>query len=798
MRLSIISLLILISFQFTTSQTAIMVDAASKHPLSYASVHSTDITGNSTCNNKGLVDISIFDSTDSLCFSMLGYDDLVLACNDIADQDYKVYLNADTVNLETLHVAYTGWEELPDMSPSKIASIDYKTVQFNNPQTAADLLSLSQGVYIQKSQQGGGSPMIRGFSANRLLYTVDGVRMNTAIYRSGNLQNVISLDPFAMESTEVLFGAGSVIYGSDAIGGVMAFLTKKAKVATENNFSGNAIYRYSSANQEQTAHLDLAYNRGKWAGLTSFSRNDYGNLTMGKNGPDEYLRTSYVERIDGQDVEVQNEDPREQVNSAYTQHNVMQKISYSPNQYLDVNYDFHYSATSDYDRYDRHLRRKNDLPRYGEWYYGPQIWMMNNLSIMYTKQNILYDNMSVRLAHQQFEESRISRNFNDPIRETRLEQVQALSLNADFTKSFDTHELYYGIEGIYNKVKSTGMDENIDTQTHQKGPSRYPNAKTSAFAAYVYDQYKLNDKIDLSVGMRYSYFNIDADFDTTFYPFPYDNAQLTNGALTGNVAAIFRPSDKWLLRANLSTAFRAPNVDDMGKVFDSEPGAVVVPNADLQAEYAYNAELGLAHDFTEHIKLEASIYYTYLDNALVRRDYTLNGQDSILYDGEMSKVQATQNAAMAYVYGAQLGIDVQLPYNFTLIASYNYQKGEEELDDETMSPSRHVAPAFFNLRLCYQYKRLQAELYTQHFSELSNEDLADSEQAKDYIYAIDANGLPYCPAWYTISLKASYNFSSHFTANLGLENITNQRYRPYSSGMAGAGCNFIASIMLRF
>ncbi len=101
--------------------------------------------------------------------------------------------------------------------------------------------------------------MIRGFATNRILLSVDGVRMNNAIFRGGNLQNVISIDPFTIKKTEVTFGPGSVIYGSDAIGGVMNFYTQKPRFSFADSlaFSGNVNYRFASANSENTAHVDL-------------------------------------------------------------------------------------------------------------------------------------------------------------------------------------------------------------------------------------------------------------------------------------------------------------------------------------------------------------------------------------------------------------------------------------------------------------------------------------------------------------------------------------------------------------
>lgn len=131
-------------------------------------------------------------------------------------------LGADEAPLDTIEVIAA---QPPADIAGRTVTITPEMVALHQLRTAADLPGLAHGVFIQKSQQGGGSPMIRGFAANWLLYTVDGVRMNTAIYRGGNVQNVISLDPFAIDRTTVAFGAGAVRDGSDAIGGVMRFET---------------------------------------------------------------------------------------------------------------------------------------------------------------------------------------------------------------------------------------------------------------------------------------------------------------------------------------------------------------------------------------------------------------------------------------------------------------------------------------------------------------------------------------------------------------------------------------------
>lgn len=700
--------------------------------------------------------------------------------------------------LSEVIISANRWKQNSKEVPQKVSVITTRNVAFHNPQTAADLLTLSGKVFMQKSQQGGGSPMIRGFATNRLVYAVDGVRMNTAIFRGGNIQNVISLDPFATESTEIVFGPGSVMYGSDAIGGVMSFQTVSPQFATSKKtaVSGHAVSRFSTANNEKTGHFDVNVGWTKWVSVTSISSNEFGDLKMGSHGPDDYLRPFYVQRQNGVDVVVTNEDPLVQKPTAYSQINVMQKLRYKPNEKWDFQYGLHFSETSSYSRYDRHIRYNSlGLPRYGAFNYGPQKWTMNNLNVTHQSNSKLFDEMVLRLAHQFFEESRISRNINSPNREIRTEKVNAYSINIDFSKAIAlTHKAYYGVEYVLNDVNSTGINQNIVAGTSQVGPSRYPQATWQSIGVFLNNQYLVTDKTSLQAGLRYNKYILKADFDTTFYPFPFTEANIDNGSLTGSAGIVFRPTDKWLISSNIATAFRSPNVDDVGKVFDSEPGSVVIPNPNLEAEYAYNVDLNVAKMFGKSVKVDVSTYYTLLDNALVRRDFTLNGASVIVYDGELSQVQAIQNAAKANVYGIQAGVEVKLPTGFRFSTDLNFQKGEEELDNGDKSPSRHAAPFFGISRVAYANSKVDLELNFQFSDKVAFKDLAEEEKGKKEIYAHDRNGNPYSPSWYTLNLKSMYKLTENFTLTVGIENITDQRYRPYSSGIVAPGKNFVLSV----
>ncbi len=783
------------------AQTVTIRDRGTGEPLETVTLASEAPRASATTNAEGKADLSAFRGSERIVVSLAGYKTVVTSFGKLEDLTFELALEAVPFDTHEVVVSATRWPQDAGDIPAKIVTVSPQEVALQNPQTAADLLGLSGDVFVQKSQQAGGSPMIRGFATNRLLYTVDGVRMNTAIFRAGNIQNVISLDPYAVETAEVLFGPGSVIYGSDAIGGVMSFetLTPRFSLSDRPLIAGGASARASSAGGEKTGHFHVNAGWRKWAFVSSLSSFGFGDLRQGSHGPDDYLKPFFVQRQDGVDTVITQSDPLLQVPSAYSQINLLQKVRFQPNDSWDLRYGFHWSETSTYGRYDRHSRLRNGLPRYAEWDYGPQKWMMNNLSVTHSGRNALYDQMTLRLAQQSFEESRIDRSMNDAERHVRVEQVEAYSANLDLVKGAGKRNtLFYGLEYVNDDVASTGIDEDIVAGTSAPGPSRYPQATWQSLAAYLTDQHRLSDRFLLQAGLRYNLYKLDAVFDTTFYPFPFTTAEIDNGALSGSLGAVYRPSPSWVISANVATAFRSPNVDDMGKVFDSEPGAVTVPNPDLKAEYATSFDIGVAKVFGETVKVDLAGYYTSLDNAMVRRDFTLNGEEFIMYDGVLSRVQAIQNAAVANVYGLQAGFEVRLPSGFAVVSDLNLQKGEEELDDGSVSPSRHAAPWFGVTRLTYDAEKLSLGLYAYYQGTFEHEDLADEEKAKDEIYAHDAEGNTYAPGWYTVNFKAMVRLSENWRVSAGVENITDRRYRPYSSGISGPGRNFVLSLGLDF
>ena len=784
------------NFIFLPAQTLVVKNASDNKPVENVALYNKSRTVSLYTNSKGIASLDRFNPGDSIFFQHPSFKKVVYTRQMLIKLDLTIKLEKKIWMLDEFVISASKWEQDIREIPNKIKILRNIDISFNNPQTAADLLAGSNEVFIQKSQLGGGSPMIRGFSTNSILLVVDGVRMNNAIYRSGNLQNIISLDPHIIQNTEIIFGPGSVVYGSDALGGVMDFHTKRALLSTgeKKHFSLNAFTRYSSANKENTGHLDFNLGSEKWASLTSISFSKYDDLKMGSKKNPDYQRYEYSKRINNTDSVFKNPNPNIQKFSGYSQINLTQKIRFRPNEHLDMNYSFHLSELSDVPRYDRLIQYKNDLLIYAEWYYGPQKWIMHSINARYDNPNPLFDAAQFTVAYQEYEESRHDRKFGETEIRHRTEKVNAFSLNLDMDKKINKKQgFYYGLEFVLNDVISTAESENILTSVILPEATRYPdgNNKYITTAGYAHYRNNLNDFFTFNTGLRLNYINLNSTLiNNSFYNFPYDNISLNTMALNGSAGLVFRPNEKWQVNLNASSGFRAPNIDDVGKIFDSEPGSVIVPNNNLKPEYAYNIDLGFVRNIKDKFHFELTGFYTLLRNAMVRRDFAFNQQDSIMYDGLLSKVQAVVNASSATLYGLNLSLDAEIQNHLSFKTNLSYTFGQ----DVDNIPLQHIAPLFGSSHIIYNNQILHVDLYANYNGEKPFDKLAPSEQSKTYMYAVDNNGNPYSPTWFTLNLKTSYKWKTHFIIFAGIENMLDHRYRPYSSGIVSPGRNFTISL----
>jgi hemoglobin/transferrin/lactoferrin receptor protein len=750
-------------------------------------------------NAEGEASLSGFQKNEKILFKHSSFLSLVSTREKIEKQGKTVLMVESPVKLDEIIVSVNRWQQSKAEIPHTIKTISTEEILHYNPQTSADLLGTKGGIFIQKSQMGGGSPMIRGFAANRVLIVVDGIRMNNAIYRNGNLHNVISVDAQSLANTEIIFGPGSVIYGSDALGGVMSFNTLEPKLSTSEKFEtfGKVYSRYSSANFEKTIHGTYNFGGKKWAAIISSTFTDFDDLKMGVSGPDEYLRPEYVsnKKYTGEDVIIQNENDRIQKYTAYSQFNILGKLRFRPNENIDILLSAHRSQTSDIPRYDRLIQYSDEQLKYGDWYYGPQEWTLISGRVQYNKECSLFDKINLLTAYQNYTESRHDRKRNNDWLNHREENLGIYSFNLDFGKQFDKkNELFYGIEAYYNRVGSTGYTEDLLSTETETIASRYPDgSEYGSIAGYYSFQYNVSKKIIFNMGSRFTYTHLEGKFDTDFYNFPFDDFNMNNSAFNGSMGMVWHPTSDWQINLHGSTGFRSPNIDDAAKVFDSEPGNVVVPNPDLKPEYARNFELNILRSHNNKAKIEVTGFYTWLKDAMVRRDFTLNGQDSIMYDGEMSKIEALVNAESAVIYGTNLHFEFLFTNQWRTRHDLTFTSGE----DSDGFPLRHVPPTFGNSHFIFENQRWYVDLYVNYSGKFDFDDLAPDEQDKPYLYASDENGDPYSPSWWTMNLKSNFKLNQKITLSGGMENICNKRYRPYSSGVSSSGINFVFSALVK-
>ena len=160
----------------------------------------------------------------------------------------------------------------------------------------------------------------------------------------------------------------------------------------------------------------------------------------------------------------------------------------------------------------------------------------------------------------------------------------------------------------------------------------------------------------------------------------------------------------------------------------------------------------------------------------------------------MSQIQALQNSSESYIYGIEIGINTRLSKNFSIKSQHNFTAGYELNEVPTAMPVRHIPPNYGNLHLIFNSGNISIDAYLLYNSEISFNNLAESERMKSFMYALDKNGNPYSPSWMTFNIRSKYSFSKMLNINFAVENITNRLYRPYSSGISAPGLNFIFSV----
>lgn len=822
MRIAIFTFFFLYYFS-SLGQTIKVFDKETGKPVQHVAVYNETLTFNAVTDKKGDVDITPLKNEEYVVFSHISYALYKIKKNTIINNKNVVYLTKESEQLDEVVLSVFKSKNKSARIAEQTAVLTKGDIQNVSPQTSADLLAAVPGIKVQKSQFGGGSPVLRGMESNRVLLVVDGIRMNNAIYRKGHLQNSITIAPNQLNRTEIVFGPSSVIYGSDALGGVIHYYTKTPRIADEEIVRSSFFSRFSSVNNEITTNASAELSFKKWGSFTSITYSDFGDLKMGKNRPHGFADWGkvfeYSENTNDfySALPTINTDTNLQRNTGYNQTDILQKFYVPLSLKTDLTINLQYSTSSDISRFDRLIETSAGALKFAEWYYGPQkrLLLSSQLHISPGKPWIKEGTFTV--AYQNIKESRIQRRFNSPNRSYREETVDVFSVNGDFlvplTEDNKRH-LTYGFEFAYNDVYSNAFGKTLNVSGNNilgfsndfNVQSRYPDGGSSYTSTAVYTGYRqdISKNSTLNIGARFTHTHLEAKWiDQSFIVLPQTDITIDNAAFTATIGYVYKPTANWQINSVLSSGFRSPNIDDVGRVREKN-GDVTVPNIHVKPEFAYNMELGIQKYFNDRkFRIGGNIYYTLLDNYIIRDRFSLGGNTTILYDGVEGTIVANQNRNTAFVTGITANYEGKISNTFRTTGFVTYTKAKAY---DTGEPLSSIPPLFgrFDVHMKYDKLELGANLTFNGKKDIADYNISEGIDNHDLTPVIDENATDDrdkyygTPGWVSIGLNSKYVVNANWTFQGLVSNIFDRHYREFASGVSAPGRNFSFSVIANF
>lgn len=824
----VLALFIVIYSTASFGQTITVLDDEKGFPVKGAAIYTKSLSVSTITDDNGTADISSFSTKDVIIISHVSYTNYTTSKSDLKNKRYKVLLIKKTAQLDEIVLSVFKNKENSRRIAEETVVLTKEDIFKESPQTTADLLASVPGIKVQKSQFGGGSPVLRGMESNRVLLVVDGVRMNNAIYRKGHLQNSITVAPSQLERTEIVFGPSSVLYGSDALGGVIHYYTKNPKTSEEEQIKSGFFSRVGTVNQEVTTNVSAELSFKKWASYTSISYSSFGDLKMGKKRSHGFkdwgLVPNFSENINNNysDTPTVNSDPNIQRNTGYNQTDVLQKFYVPLSEKTDLNINLQYSTSSNIPRFDKLSELKSGELKFAEWYYGPQKRFLASTQLLINPEKKWLDKGTFTVAYQKIKESRIQRKFGSLEKLFRNEEVDVYSINGDFTVPLTSHKnrnFSYGFEISYNDVSSVSEGKILSIADNKvvgyagdfKVQSRFPDGGSSYMSNAVYIDYRqdLNSKTTLNTGIRLTNTTLKAKWvDETFLTLPQERIDIKNSALTATIGYVYKPTKNWKINSVISSGFRSPNLDDVGKIREKN-GIVTLPNIQLTPEYAYSGEIGVLKFFNDRtFSLGFNMYYTFLVHNIARRPTG----DQIIYDGELSDIVVNLNNLGAYIKGFTVNYFGRLNQNWKTSGFITYTEGESRgflessASEKIIEPMSSIPPLFGRFEVSYRKHKIEL---TANFRFNAKKDISDysiSEGIDNHVQTPIVNATATSevekyygtPSWSTFGFNGRYSVSENLTIQGTVTNIFDEHYKEFASSISSPGRNFSLAIQANF
>ncbi len=609
--------------------------------------------------------------------------------------------------------------------------------------TTPEALSGNVGLFIQKTNHGGGSPFIRGLTGNQILFLVDGIRLNNSTYRFGPNQYLNTIDVYSISKIEVARGTGSVQYGSDAIGGAIQIFTKEPSFLTKNEFGANVILKAVSQKMEFTSHGELKYESKNVGLLISGTLRNFGDLiggdTTGLQSPSGYKENSM---------------------------NVKLKLKTGTNSIFTV-------SIQQLEQKNVPLYYRVKLENYEYYIFSPQRRQLAYMKWEKEGKNKLYEKISIISSLQSSLERRSyhkNGNINKFIDEDKVGTAGlTLDIVSDISKNWKCNS---GLEFYYDKVNSKKSQTTILNNNTIYLRGLYPdNSITINSSVYSLHHIKIN-QFQIETGIRYNRYKVMIK-DTSTSSLSLGEVKVTPSSLVGNLAVLYPINNFQNIYISFSNCYRIPNIDDMGTLglvdFRYE-----VPASNLKPEKSYNTEIGY-HLNSRIIEATVSVFYMKLSDLISR--VQVPGAVVGGYN-----VYIKENNQESFVEGIEGGIQYKISNRFQVRSNATYTYGQNISRNE---PMRRIPPINGFSVLSYNHKNMM--LCIEHQYALAQTRLAQGDKDDN---RIQKGGTP---GWNIINISGNYSLK-HFTFNLGIQNILNADYRTHGSGINGTGRSIVISV----
>lgn len=627
-------------------------------------------------------------------------------------------------------------------TPESIETATGHNIRARQFRSTPEALSATPGVFVQKTNHGGGSPFVRGLTGNQTLLLIDGIRLSNATFRYGPNQYFNTIDVFSLQRIEVLRGSGSVQYGSDALGGAIQAFTRDAAFSDQPDWGGEVLLRGATQGMEKSARAGLLYSGRRVAFAGGLSWRNFGDLvggdTTGRQTPGGY---------DELDFDLKG------------------KFALSEKATLTVAYQ----------RVNQEhvpVFHKVQLENFAINEFDPQRRALTYARYEQALNRGIWQSLSVTASLQQSEEGRRSRKNGSTVLRYENDQVRSLGFIAQVNNTFNTlWTASSGVEFYHDRVNSSrsDLDESTGVATAKRG--LYPDGATMAsMAAFTLHNWDLS-RWHFSAGARWNTFVITATDETT------GKARIEPAALVGSAAVSRKSGAHTQIFLSVNTAFRAPNIDDMGTLgivdFRYE-----TPNYDLRPERSTNVQLG--YKFLKN-RLQGEFY---LFRNELRDLITRVKQDTQTVQGY--PLYSKENVERAYIQGMETAWTWGFARNWSAQGSLTYTFGQNMTQRE---PVRRIPPLLGRLALDFAPG---AWSFGAEWLGAGKQDRLAKGDTED-------NRIPKggTPGWQVLNLHAGYSWR-FVSLRCSALNLFNTDYRTHGSGVNGYGRSAFVTLALNF